>query len=564
MPEQNPAKPFCRSWRKICRPWRSAAFCDFLTHEILACLCSRPSFTVSTIKTLDSILNPLKRWRAGLCGLLVVVSGFAAELPALLEYRIGDQAEADIVTPVALVVFDPVRTKNLRTAEAQRVNPVFRHLPAAAAQSEASLVAAFTNAQSRFTAGLENLFGHPLPLLNAEFDQPHYAAFLKAYREQNPDFPLTTQLAELWAFGDDGQIALERQLARLRRFTNTLVRPDALPAGERLTTASVRLISVTNVAEPIALATVDRQGRNAARTNLVTLGELRQSVERLASAPERPEARYVAGFLRPNCFFDEELTRQNRLRRTEPINAADRYEAGQVIVKQGDVVTEKTKLALDELQSRTAAQRIQANADLERSRVEAEATQAQRAAEETLQTNRWLLAALGVAAVAFVALGLFLFIRRRALLEARRRSAGGGHALVVQSAAEDAWRERALAAEARAQKATAMLRTKMLPHMARWMMQEFMQRLMLQRRVILSDQQTAEREVAELADRLEHVHAPLEDRLRAYERRIAELEAELAARGEQNLELIKARIETTRRKLDGERTRESQESLNLG
>ena len=124
---------------------------------------------------------------------------------------------------------------------------------------------------------------------------------------------------------------------------------------------------------------------------------------------------------------------------------------------------------------------------------------------------------------------------------------------MVRDAADEAWRERALAAEARAQKATAMLRTKMLPHMARWMMQEFMQRLLLQRRTILDDHQTAEREVAELAERLEHVHAPLEERLRAYEKRIAELEAELAAKGEQNLELIKARIETTRKKLDGER-----------
>ncbi len=564
MLKQNPAKPFSHSWQKILRPWRRDSRLGFQTHEILACLRSRASFTVSTIKTLVSILNPQRRWRAGLCGLLVAASGFAAELPALLEYRVGDQAEADIITPVPLVVFDPVRTENLRKAEAQRVNPVFRHLPAAAAQSETTLKSAFTNAQSRFTAGLENLFGHPLPLLNAEFDQPHYAAFLKAYRGQNPDFPLTTQLAELWAFGDDGQIALVRQLARLRRLTNSLVRPDALPAGERLATSFVRLVSVATVAESVTLEMVDRRGRDAARTNLVTLSALRESVEKMAPAPERLEARYVAGFFRPNCFFDEELTRQNRLRRTEPINAADRYEAGQVIVKQGDVVTEKTKLALDELQSRTAAQRIQANADLERSRVEAEATQAQRAAEETLQTNRWLLAALGVAAIAFVSLGLFLFTRRRALLDARRRTASGGHALVVRSAAEDAWRERALVAEARAQKATAMLRTKMLPHMARWMMQEFMQRLMLQRRVILSDQQTAEREVAELAERLEHVHAPLEDRLRAYERRIAELEAELAARGEQNLELIKARIETTRRKLDGERTRDAQESLNLG
>lgn len=499
-----------------------------------------------------------------MCGLLLAASGFAAGLPVLREYRVGDQAEADIITPVPLVVLDPVRTENLRTAEAQRVNPVFRHLPAAAAQSEVGLMSAFTNAQSRFTAGLEKLFGHPLPLLNAEFVQPHYAAFLNAYRGQNPDFPLTPQLAELWAFGDDGEIALERQLARLRRFAGNLVRPDALPDGERWSTASVRLIVVTNVAEPLTVALVDRHARHAAWTNLVTLGALRQNVEKMAAASERLEARYVAGFLRANCFFDEELTRQDRVRRTEPIHAADRYEAGQVIVKQGDVVTEKTKLALDELQSRTAAQRIQATADLERTRVEAEATQAQRAAEETLQTNRWLLATLGVAAIAFVSLGLFLFTRRRVLLEARRRSASGGQALVVRSAAEDAWRERALAAEARAQQATAMLRTKMLPHLARWMMQEFMRRLMLQRRVILSDQQTAEREVAELAERLEHVHAPLEDRLRAYERRIAELEAELTARGEQDLELIKARIETTRRRLDGERPRESQESLNPG
>lgn len=119
-------------------------------------------------------------------------------------------------------------------------------------------------------------------------------------------------------------------------------------------------------------------------------------------------------------------------------------------------------------------------------------------------------------------------------------------------------------AEARAQKATAMLRTKMLPHMARWMMQEFMQRLMLQRRVILSDQQTAEREVAELAERLEHVHAPLEDRLRAYERRIAEWKWSWRRVANRIWNSSRPASKSTRRKLDGERTRDAQESLNLG
>ena len=62
--------------------------------------------------------------------------------------------------------------------------------------------------------------------------------------------------------------------------------------------------------------------------------------------------------------------------------------------------------------------------------------------------------------------------------------------------------------------------------------------------------------MAELADRLELLHAPLEDRLKAYERRIAELEAELAAKGLENHDLIQAQIETTRKKLEGERSQE--------
>jgi hypothetical protein len=101
-----------------------------------------------------------------------------------------------------------------------------------------------------------------------------------------------------------------------------------------------------------------------------------------------------------------------------------------------------------------------------------------------------------------------------------------------------------------------MLRTSLLPHLARWMMNELVQRLLSQRSEVLSGQQRAEREVAELAARLEEVHAPLEDRLRAYEQRIAELEAELAAKGEQNLDLIKAKIETTRKQMEGERSQE--------
>lgn len=490
-----------------------------------------------------------------------VSSGRAAELPSMLDYRVGDQAEADIATPIPLVVFDPVRTQALRSNEAARVTPIFRQHTGAGAAAEAELRAAYTNAVSQFAAGLERLFNHPLPLLNAELESPKYAEFLKAWREQNPNFPLTAPLAELWALGDLGDIALERQVVRLRRFTNALVRPDALPAGERLSAGTLRLVGVPSLQTPLTLAQADRSGRNVARTNVLTLDKFRQDAQKATNAVGRAEAKYVAGFLRPNCFFDEELTRQARARRVAELNAADRYEAGQVIVKQGELITDRTKLALDELQSRTAAQRVQAAADQERGRVEAEAAQAQHVANETLKTNRWLLAGMGAAAAGFVGLAVFVFVRRRALMAARHRPVPVGQALVLHDGGAEEWRERALAAEARAEKAGELLRTKMLPHLAGGMMQEFAQRLLVQRREILSDHQTAELEVAELAERLQQVHAPLEERLRAYEKRIAELEAELAEKGEQNLALIRARIDSTRQKMETER---AQDSIDLG
>ena len=58
--------------------------------------------------------------------------------------------------------------------------------------------------------------------------------------------------------------------------------------------------------------------------------------------------------------------------------------------------------------------------------------------------------------------------------------------------------------------------------------------------------------MAELAQRLEKLQAPIEERRRAYEERIRELEADLAARSQQDQELIRSRIESTRRRMESE------------
>ena len=480
-------------------------------------------------------------------------AAIGAEPSAPPDYQVGDKATSEVITPIPLLVFDPARTETLRQAEARKATPIFRHVPDAALQAETDLRNDFARNRDLFSAALEGAFNHAPPLLAGEFAQPQFRNLVAGFQQRAPAFSLNTNLAELWALGDSGDVVLDKWVRELRRWTGRQVRSDSLPPGERLVPSQVRLVSVKQTSSPLTLAAVDRQGRNTAKTNVVTLSRLRQEVQRQADEIDQSALRYITAFLRPNCFFDEELTREARGRRMEPINAADRYEAGQVIVQQGEIITARTKLALDELRNRTEADRVEASAVIERSRAASEAAAARQTAEVAERNNRRLV--IGLCASTVVCVGALGLWRRRR----RRPPTGMAVALDHADHAEADWRERAIAAEARAEKATELLRANLLPHMARWMMNALVQRLLSQRTAVLTSQAEAEREVAALADRLEQLHIPLEQRLAAYEQRIAELEAQLAAKDEQNAELIKAKIATTRKKLAVER---SQESLN--
>jgi hypothetical protein len=81
------------------------------------------------------------------------------------------------------------------------------------------------------------------------------------------------------------------------------------------------------------------------------------------------------------------------------------------------------------------------------------------------------------------------------------------------------------------------------------------QELASQRRELLAAQQHATADLSELARRLEAVQTPMLERLRAYEQRIRDLEKELSEQSQENLELLRLKIETTRRLLESERSR---------
>jgi hypothetical protein len=117
---------------------------------------------------------------------------------------------------------------------------------------------------------------------------------------------------------------------------------------------------------------------------------------------------------------------------------------------------------------------------------------------------------------------------------------------------EDSWRSRALVAEGKAERAQQAIRSGVMA----WMREKIVRTLFRQRAELLNAQQKAEAEMRELEQRLEQLHAPLQERITAYEQRIEELEKDLAAKGEENRELIGARINVARQHLNLELERE--------
>lgn len=122
--------------------------------------------------------------------------------------------------------------------------------------------------------------------------------------------------------------------------------------------------------------------------------------------------------------------------------------------------------------------------------------------------------------------------------------------LVAPTAME--WQQRALTAEALANQQALILREKLMPELTEFVKQSLVQGLAAQRDALLAMQQQALQSLLEMETRLAHLNAPLQERIRAYESRIAELEKEISQQGAEMRELTRTILELMRKKLETE------------
>lgn len=468
---------------------------------------------------------------------LLLATLFPAAAKELAEYRVGDRVETDIITPLPLMVVDPAATEALKEKESQCIPVVFRFDRSAATMVETDLREKYSLARSNFLFLMHSSFHHTR-LEEDQIATEQFDKLMASFKKRDKYFPLTDRLASEWALGRDGLVEQITVIARVRQAMEQPIRYDNLTNAPKIG-SRFTLVPVKSAEEKIGLDDLEARGQAVPKTNLLTMSRARLALRDKFSAEEEDAAKFAARCLVENCFVETELTLAARARHTDALFIADNYQAGQVIAHKGQLVDRKTMAALGQLQEKTVAGRLQQQVAHERGQ-----------AAQIRESNRLLIAGLiGVATLLCGVLAWFAF---------RRKSPDSLLPAVVapgsNAAAETEWQQRALIAEEKAAKAHEAIRSGVMTQLKDKMVTS----LAGQRSDMLEAQHAAALEMAELEKRLNELQAPLKDRLRTYEGRIADLEKALAAKGEENRELIRAKIELMRKQLEAERAKDLQ------
>lgn len=436
------------------------------------------------------------------------------------NYKLGDAVREDVFAPSQLIVVNPERTAELKNREASKIPAVYRYVAGVADEAETTFRKGYLNTRTAFLREFGNAFpsGSPRDAVTTEA----FVVFVASFQRTNQGFPVNHVMATTWAMGQGDRVVQASCAAALREaLDGKFVVPEAFesPAGVRIVrapaTQALTLQTVTNSTEVVSAA------------SLVTLKQAEQLLLSRLGVDDTSVQRYVVSLLRPNCLPETAITTQLRAAHVERLWAADRYEPGQLIASSGQIVDNTILAALNQMRERSAIGHLQ----------EQRREDLQKAQKQSRYTG-WIIGTL-ICILVILSVIVWRVMRSRystAIIPASPQFSGFGHGAVnvtVNSPETGG----------------------VVTQVGEVLKDRVVRALVEQRAGMLEAQQTATMEVAELEARLDRVHAPIKDRLRAYEERIAELEQELKQKGDENREMIRAKIRATKQQIEAMRER---------
>ncbi len=468
------------------------------------------------------------------------------------DYQVGEVVSEDVVTPVALDVVDAGATSALKASQAAQVPAVFKSYTVATNTVAAVFNTAFETAHSNFLSAVQDSF-HQATLDQQTASSQDFGYLLTAFNIKNKDFPVTSTLALDWALGKGGNYEKKLLLGSLLWAVQYKIRPDEVPDGFGMGDV-VRVIP----ADEHKTGPVGLQGKLASKSDILTISQARMQFRKAFSGyDEEPLSRALSLWLKANCIPDAELTRQAREQATSQLVVTEHYAAGQVIAQQGAVVDDKMKAAFEQLQEKLASafnnQPVAVAEETKPAPVPVAATMAAPAVvqvapvEEPVggmaKSNRLMnffgllgryspavlvLAGISIAAAAICVTVVIwkLILRRPKVVMTQVMEIEPTTALQTQ--------------------VPMALQTALAPELVQAVRHALVHELAGQRRELLVVQQNAAVEVSRLVRKMDELQMELQERLRVYELQIQRLETDLAARTEENQQLIKMKIEMIR------------------
>ncbi|MGC4072359.1 MAG: hypothetical protein QM760_07560 [Nibricoccus sp.] len=428
---------------------------------------------------------------------------------------------------------------------------VVRFNPKGPDEAEVSLRATILTARYTFLRCFqEQLLGRKPT--EADIGSPAYLrAVAEAVRSSSGRFPFD-QLTSLWVSGQSEETFILTLAQPVRQAMANIILENKgatpLPPDK-----SLRLIPVKSLAMPLGVRDLEGPGLIISQSKTVSLSYARQLVENSFPAAQSDLARFAASFIRPNTQLDPIATAALRIRASQDAAAASTARTESSLSRSNPPVVQQTINPPAVAQEKPAAPAI----ETARPVIQPPSIPnpqpipiSTREPEPEAVVPRWVLfVALGIPTT-FAAI-LWLERARKGTTHrpksSRRRTQSD--LVVIDDTGNQAWKERARLAEARADRASDALRSGVLA----WMKEKFVGTLFRHRTELLAAQQKAQAEMEQLEQRLEQLHAPLQQRIQAYEDRIAELEQKLANKGEENRHLLGARITLARQQLERSR-----------
>jgi hypothetical protein len=439
---------------------------------------------------------------AGPLGLRAEPEGF--ERP---DFEMGQVAPADILVPSGVNPIDRGLGLGLSSAVPTEQIWVYRRDLGVTARVVEALQADFVRTQDRFRRTLIEAFGE-LPVNRRDVNSVRFRSLQATFQNENDGFPVNYQLAVAWAYElDDSHFFLPVSLSVFECFVGRAVLPDEAELPDYV--AEVLILPANEGLTDDPVQDQLQGGVLVGGTSVDSVSVIRERVYRALAGESLVLADFVSRRIRANAAIDEALTMRLREERMAVDALADRLTEGSLIVKQGEVINENHLELLAALENAMAPLPTDSRGDPDFGRSFFE------------RFGFWLLIT-GLAVL--VGVGWVVMARRhgRSRLPVLVRDPSEQGAGFREARAEDSVIVQALR-------------------------DKTVQALYSQRQEFLRHEQSATELLRELEQVIANLEPRTQDKIRQYETRIRDLEQQLADKEDENRELIRVQIESTRR-----------------